>query len=148
MNFGSILAGGIDKVVDSVGNAIDKLVTSDEEKLILKNALAEAKIKAALESENNYLRHEAEITKRWTSDNEHMLTRLVRPFVVAWSYILFTIVMLFDGNVGEFTINPAYIPVLETILITVTVAYFGSRGYEKGRAIVANKVAKEVRDVI
>ena len=46
MNIASILAGGIDKVVDSVGNAIDKLVTSDEERLQLKNALMEAKLKA------------------------------------------------------------------------------------------------------
>lgn len=131
MDFRSILTGGIDKVVDSVGNAIDKLVTSDEERLQLQNALAEAKIKAALESENNYLRHEEEITKRWVSDNEHLVTRLVRPSMVVWSYFIFTVVMLSDGNVGTFTVNPSYIPMLETIVVTITVAYFGSRGVEK-----------------
>lgn len=131
MDFRSILTGGIDKVVDSVGNAIDKLVTSDEERLQLQNALAEAKIKAALESENNYLRHEEEITKRWVSDNEHLVTRLVRPSMVVWSYFVFTVVMLSDGNVGTFTVNPSYIPMLETIVVTITVAYFGSRGVEK-----------------
>lgn len=140
-----IFTGGIDKVVDSIGNAIDKIVTSDEEREILKNALVEAKLNASLESENNYLKHEQEITKRWASDNEHIVTRLVRPAIVIWSYALFTIVVLFDGNVGNFTVNPAYIPVLETVLISVTIAYFGSRGYEKGRKFSADRIVKEVR---
>lgn len=131
MDFKSILTGGIDKVVDSVGSAIDKLVTSDEERLQLQNALAEAKLNATLESENNYLKHEEEITKRWINDNEHFVTRLVRPTMVVWSYVLFTAVMIADGNIGGFVINPAYIPVLETIVITITIAYFGSRGLEK-----------------
>lgn len=131
MDIRSILTGGIDKVIDSVGNAIDKLVTSDEERIQLQNALVEAKIKATLESENNYLKHEEEISKRWLSDNEHMITRLVRPVMVIWSYVLFTAVMLADGNIGSFHIAPSYVPMLETVLVTITVAYFGSRGIEK-----------------
>jgi len=151
MNIASILAGGIDKVVDSVGNAIDKLVTSDEERLQLKNALMEAKLKAALESENNYLKHEQEITQRWVSDNEHSITRLVRPLVVVWAYTLLTVVMLADGNIGEFTIKNAYLPMLESIVITVTIAYFGSRGIEKTasniRGRTADNIVKEVNNV-
>lgn len=140
MDFKSILTGGIDKVVDSLGNAIDKLVTSDEERLQLQNALAEARIKASLESENNYLRHEEEITKRWVSDNEHLVTRLVRPTMVVWSYFVFTVVMFADGNIGEFVINKAYIPVLESIIVTITIAYFGSRGLEKATKMVKGNV--------
>jgi hypothetical protein len=37
--FSSILSGGVDKIVDSVGTAVDSIVTSDEERLILKNEL-------------------------------------------------------------------------------------------------------------
>jgi hypothetical protein len=147
MNLLSILSGGVDKVVDSVGNAIDSLVTSDEERMQLRNALEEAKMAAMLQSENNYLKHEQQITERWVSDNEHVLTRLVRPAVVVWSYFLFTVVMLFDGNIGGFAVKASYVPVLETILITVTVAYFGSRGYEKGKRYSASRVAEEFRDV-
>lgn len=147
MDFKSLLTGGIDKIVDSVGNAIDKLVTSDEERLLLKNALIEAKLKAELESEANYTKIEQEITSRWVSDNEHTLTRLVRPAIVVWSYALFTIVVLFDGNIGDFKVREAYIPIIETTLVTTTIAYFGSRGYEKGRRYSANRIAREVNDV-
>lgn len=48
-----------------------------------------------------------------------------------WSFVLLTIVMLLDGNIGEFTINEAYIPLLETIVVTSVVAYMGGRSVEK-----------------
>jgi len=139
MDLSSILSGGIDKIVDSVGSAVDKIFTNDEEKLQLKNALVEIKIKAQLETENNYLKHEQEITKRWQSDNEHIITRAVRPGVVIWSFFLLTVVMVLDGNIGTFTVKEAYIPILETIVITVTIAYFGSRGVEKTAKVIKDK---------
>lgn len=136
----SMFIGSADKLVDSVGEAIDRLVTSDEERILLKNALVEARLRADLEGEKNALVFEKEVTARWLSDNEHAITRLVRPAIVAWSYFLFSIAILGDGNVGDFTINPSYIPVIETIIITVTVAYFGSRGYEKAKRYSVNKL--------
>lgn len=131
MNLLNILTGGVDKVVDSVGDAIDKLITSDEEKLILKNALEEIRLDSKLKVMDHEVELEKEITARWKSDNENVITRLIRPMTVFWSYFLFTIVLLLDGNIGEFHINQAYVPMLETVLITVTIAFFGSRGVEK-----------------
>ena len=49
INISDILTGGVDKIVDSVGNAIDKIVTSAEEKMILQNALEEIKLNASLQ---------------------------------------------------------------------------------------------------
>jgi len=136
LNITDIITGGIDKVIDSVGNAIDKLVTSDEERLILKSAMLDAKLKALKVAEEQSLQMEDEITKRWQSDNEHIITRAIRPSVVVWSYVLLTIAMFADGNIGTFQIKEAYIPLLETIVVTVTIAYFGSRGIEKTSRIV------------
>lgn len=130
-NITDIFTSGVSKVVDSVGTALDKLITSDEERETIKKELERIKIDAILTTENNYLKHEAEITKRWQSDNEHQITRLVRPLVVVWSFTILTIIVMFDGNVGGFTVNPAYIPIIQTIVVTVTIAYFGSRGVEK-----------------
>lgn len=127
----SLLSGGIDKVIDSVGTLLDNLVTSDEERELIKAELEKVKYNTKLETENQYLKHEEEITKRWVSDNEHTTTRLVRPAMVIWSFVLFTVVMLSDGNISGFIIKDAYIPMLETIVVTVTIAYFGSRGIEK-----------------
>ena len=143
MNITALLTGGVNKVIDSLGDAIDKLVTSDEEKLILKNAMLDARMKALETAENQALEMEREITKRWESDNEHIITRAVRPGVVGWSYALLSIAMVADGNIGGFSIKEAYIPILETIVITVTIAYFGSRGVEK-----TSKILKGAKDKI
>jgi len=126
-----IISGSVDKVIDSVGNALDKLFTSDEERMKAQVLLDKVSNELKLELGRQSLEYDKEITKRWQSDNEHFVTRLVRPSVVIWVYTLFTVVMLADGNLGNFKINTAYIPLLETVLVTVTVAYFGSRGIEK-----------------
>jgi hypothetical protein len=129
--FGDLFSDGASKLVDSVGGAIDSLVTSDEEKLKLRNELQESIHVFKLGMESKAGDYEKEITKRWTSDNEHIITRLIRPVSYAAVLILFGIIVLMDGNVGSFQINPSYIPVVETLLATMTVAYFGSRGVEK-----------------
>ena len=71
------------------------------------------------------------ITLDWTTLNEHTITRLVRPASFVFVLSLFAVVVLFDGNLGGFQVNPAYIPVIEGLLYTMVVAYFGSRGAEK-----------------
>ena len=117
-------------IVDSVGNAIDKLVTSDEEKLQLKNELVKIQLEATLKANEQANEAEAQITERWKSDNEHIITRLVRPISFGWVIMLFSVVIIGDTNWG-FTVKDAYIPVIETLLVTMTIAYFGSRGAEK-----------------
>ena len=117
-------------LVDSVGKAIDSTFTTDEEKLKLKNELTTIITNHEAVMETKAVEYEQEITKRWTSDNEHIVTRLVRPISFLWVIILFTVVMIGDTNFG-FVVKDAYIPVLETLLTTMTIAYFGSRGVEK-----------------
>lgn len=126
-----IFTSSVGTVVDSVGDAIDSLVTSDEEKLLLKNELVKIQLEASKKAEELSIEAEKEITKRWTSDNEHTVTRLVRPISYSAVLVLFGAVVLTDGNIGQFTIRDGYITVLETLLSTMTVAYFGSRGLEK-----------------
>ena len=117
-------------IVDSVGTAIDKLVTSDEEKLQLKNELVKIQLEATLKANEQANEAEAQITERWTSDNEHIITRLVRPISFGWVIMLFSVVIIGDTNWG-FTVKDAYIPVIETLLVTMTVAYYGGRSFEK-----------------
>ena len=117
-------------IVDSVGTAIDKLVTSDEEKLQLKNELVKIQLEATLKANEQANEAEEQITERWKSDNEHIITRLVRPISFGWVILLFSVVIVGDTNWG-FSVKDAYIPVLESLLITMVLAYFGSRGLEK-----------------
>ena len=121
MNWLNLFGGNI---VEQVGNAVDGLVTSDEERLEKRNEMLKA-------TQSFKTLEDKETTKRWLSDNQHFITRLVRPLGLAYVYILFGAVMFADGNIGDFTINSAYIPILETLLVTYTLAYVGGRTYEK-----------------
>ena len=131
MGWESIFTGGVDKIVDSVTDGLDELFTSDEERLKAENLLQEIKNKAKSAEDTINLEFEKEITKRWTSDNEHIITRLIRPISYASVLILFGAVVLADGNIGEFVVNEAYISVIESLLAIMTISYFGSRGLEK-----------------
>lgn len=129
--FADIFTGGAAQVIDSMGNAIDKLVTSDEEKIALRNELMKAQLEAKHKADELSLQMEGQITERWKSDNEHWVTRLVRPLIVLWSFALLTIVILADGNIGNFTIKAAYIPVIEGIVTASVMAYMGVRSLDK-----------------
>ncbi len=140
MNFiTKLFSGGADKLVDSVSKGLDNLFTSDEERLQAKNILQAEMNNFQIELETKANEYEKEITKRWTSDNEHVITRLIRPLSYIFILILFGVMVMFDGNAGQITIKTAYIPVIETLLITMTVAYFGSRGAEK----ITNKIKEK-----
>ena len=111
-------------------DGVDNLFTSDEEKLILRNKLQEAMNEYNTKIEELALQHEQEITKRWESDNEHLLTRRVRPLSYTWVVVVFTLIAIGDGNFG-FNIQSEYIPVFSSLLMTMTVAYFGMRSFDK-----------------
>ncbi len=67
---------------------------------------------------------------------ESKISKYVRPTMFVWSYVLFTIALLCDGNIGEFNVKPAYLTILETIILTITVMYVGSKAIERTTTIV------------
>ena len=77
-----------------------------------------------------------QITARLKSDNEHIVTRLVRPVAYGAMFMLFMFIVLLDGNLGEFQIKAQYIPVIQSLFGTMTMFYFGSRGVEKIAKII------------
>ena len=80
-----------------------------------------------------------EVTKRLESDNEHNVTRLVRPVSYAAMFILYMSCIFFDGNLGDFKIREQYIPSITSLFSTMTIFYFGSRGLEKVMKTVNKK---------
>jgi hypothetical protein len=129
--FSKMVSGSIDKTVDSVGTALDGLFTSDEERLQAKQLITSEMNKFKMGVMEAQSKHDAEITARWKSDNEHSVTRLVRPISYIAVLVVFFIIAFADGNLGDFTLNEKYIPVFEGLLSIMTIAYFGSRGAEK-----------------
>lgn len=136
--FTQLFSGGIDKIVSAVGEAADRLITSDEERLKLHNELALIQLKAQLDLDKQTKEAEAklegEITSRWQSDmsQEDALAKRVRPASLVYLLVFMTIVILTDSiDVLGFDVKESYINLIETLLVTVFVAYFGSRGIEK-----------------
>ena len=134
-----LVGGSVDKIIDSVGNTLDELFTSDDERNKASILLNKVQNALKLELGKQALEYDKEVTARWKSDNENLVTRMVRPMMVIWTYVLFSAVMLADGNLGDFAIKEAYIPLLETIIVTITIAYFGSRGFEKTTKYIKGK---------
>lgn len=144
--FTELFSSGIDKVVSAVGDAADKLITSDEERLTLKNELALIEAKAKLEGLKTTLdaeqKLEAEVTERWQADasSDTVLAKQVRPFSLIYLLLFMTIIIVTD-SIGslDFDVKDAYIDLIEALLVTVFIAYFGSRGLEKVSSIRRRK---------
>tara|TARA_R110000824_G_scaffold400679_1_gene608791 strand:- start:30 stop:416 length:387 start_codon:yes stop_codon:yes gene_type:complete len=118
-----ILGGG---VIKQVGDVLDNLTTSKEEKLA-----AEQKIKEVLmQAEANA---QEQVTRRWEADmkSDNWLSKNIRPLICIFLTAMFVVISIFDGNARGFTIAPAYVPIYQTLLITVYGAYFAGRSIEK-----------------
>jgi len=108
------------KQLNKLGDAIrgDEKISEPDKSILLQ------------EMENDMIEM-VEITKRLGMDNEHTITRLVRPVTYGAMFLMFLACVFFDGNMGEFTIDKAYVPVIQSLFGTMTIFYFGSRGIEK-----------------
>ncbi len=87
-----------------------------------------------LEMDNNEV---VEITKRWESDNksDSSLAKNVRPLSLIFLTISLIVFILLDGFDINFGVDSGWVDLLKSLLITVYVAYFGSRGAEKFKNI-------------
>jgi len=95
--FGDIVTSGVDKVVDSVAGGLDKLFTSDEERLKAKNVLEQ--IRNSLKAELIQAFTSAIAAKRdiivaeiqgesWLQRNWRPLTMLIFAYIIANEYII------------------------------------------------------------
>ena len=127
----SWLTGGL---IKEVGSVIDSLTTTKEEKLEIKKQLQVILEKAEANAQT-------EITSRWKSDmsSDSFLSKNIRPMVLIYLTFIFSLLAFTDGNIGEFKIAEAYIPIFQTLLVTAYGAYFVGRSWEKGRKIMNNK---------
>lgn len=118
-------------VIKDVGDAIDKLTTTKEEKLQIKKEIQVIIEKATAEAD-------IQITKRWESDmtSDSWLSKNTRPMSLIFLTIM-TIAFIWVDSHGyiDFTVEQEWINLLKTLTTTVYVAYFGSRGAEKFKSI-------------
>ena len=120
-------------VIKEVGQVIDNLTTSKEEKLEAQRLITQILEKADSEAQE-------QVTSRWESDmkSDSVLSKNIRPMVLIYLTVIFTVCAFFDGNIGEFKIAEEYRPIFQTLLVTVYGAYFVGRSWEKGKKISNN----------
>ena len=114
---------------------VKNLITKD------KNLPTEFKEKALMLLEQDMIEMQ-EISKRWESDmkSDSWLSKNTRPMCLIFLSIM-TISFIWVDSHHEisFTVEQEWIGLLKTLVTTVYVAYFGSRGAEKFKSIGNNK---------
>ena len=74
-----------------------------------------------------------DVSSRWRSDmkSDSWLSKNTRPLTLIYLTFASTILMIIDSFHTMFDVDEAWVSLLKTLLVTVYVAYFGSRGAEK-----------------
>ena len=122
-----LITGGL---IKDIGKVIDNLHTSDEERLEAKQKLQELLEQADKDAQD-------QVTERWKFDmqSDSFLSKNIRPLVLVFLTAVFTLLAFTDGNIGEFKIQEEYIPIFQSLLITVYGAYFVGRSWEKSKKL-------------
>lgn len=120
-----LITGGL---IKDIGSVIDKLTTTEEERLQAKQKIQELLEEADKDAQQ-------QVTERWKFDmqSDSFLSKNIRPLTLVFLTVMFTLLAFTDGNIGEFTIQEEYIPIFQSLLITVYGAYFIGRTWEKGK---------------
>ena len=121
------LFGGLLSKADTI---IDEVVTSKEDKLTLKNAMQKMLLDSEAVVQEN-------VTERWKADmnSDSWLSKNTRPLALIFLTIATTLMIIVDSTGLNFEVKHSWVMLLETLLVTVYVAYFGSRGAEKFKSI-------------
>ena len=122
----NLIGSLVGKILPVAAGIIDELHTSGEEKAAAKQKMQELMVSAEQEAQK-------EVSARWDADmkSDAWLPKNIRPLTLVFLTAVFTLLSLTDGNVGEFVIGEAYIPIYQTLLLCVYSAYFAGRSIEK-----------------
>ncbi len=132
----NLFSSGASALVGAVGNVIDNLSTSDEEKLTLKNELTKEMNRfkeSQMEATANY---DKEITKRLELDmkSDSWLSKNIRPMMLIFvtaivSIMAFTTIFILPLDKVEL-VKP-WITLFTAVMMVQYAFYYGSRGIEK-----------------
>tara|TARA_Y100000766_G_scaffold10625_1_gene7735 strand:- start:530 stop:982 length:453 start_codon:yes stop_codon:yes gene_type:complete len=78
-----------------------------------------------------------EVSKRWESDmkSDSWLSKNTRPMSLIFLTLSMVLLIILDSFEWGFNVSEGWVNLLQTLLVTVYVAYFGSRGAEKFKKI-------------
>jgi hypothetical protein len=131
---GAFLTKKAPKILDTIGDVlpdngafgiVKNLISSD-------NTLGPEDKEMALKLLEQDIAEMNNISSRWASDmkSDSWLSKNTRPMTLIFLTLAMTIFIILDSTV-LLEIKTGWVSLLEALLITVYVAYFGSRGAEK-----------------
>ena len=123
---GKMFSGGAADLINSVGDVVDNLHTSKEEKLAAQHKIKKLVANYEVEMEKN-------ITDRWKADmnSDSWLSKNVRPMILIFLVVSTVLMIFIDAGTIQFTVEQKWTDLLQIVLITVIGAYFGGRSLEK-----------------
>jgi len=132
---GAFLSSKAPKVLAALGDILPDQGTLG----IVKNIISsDNKIKAvdkeqAMKLIEQEIAEMKEVSNRWRSDmkSDSWLSKNTRPLALIFLTTSAVFMMAVDSFHLQFQVDEAWINLLKTLLVTVYVAYFGSRGAEK-----------------
>tara|TARA_Y100000813_G_scaffold194744_1_gene175541 strand:- start:136 stop:534 length:399 start_codon:yes stop_codon:yes gene_type:complete len=121
-----LFSSGTKDLVAEVGEVIDDLHTSEEEKVNAKRLTGQM----IYDFEKSI---QKEVTERWREDmrSDSWLSKNIRPLTLIFLVACTLLLIFIDSGVLEFEVKEHWVDLLQIILITVIGAYFGGRSYEK-----------------
>ena len=136
---GKFLSGAGSSIIDSLGDVLpDKGVFGIVKNLIDKDPVLPAEDKEkALALLNQDTVEMQEVSKRWASDmqSDSWLSKTTRPLALVFLTVSMLLLIFIDSTGLDFSVDSGWVDLLKSLLITVYVAYFGSRGAEKFKSI-------------
>ena len=121
-----VLGVGTELITGDVAGAVEELLRGSDE-------LTTAQREYALKLLESDVKESAEISNRWKYDMESdsWLSKNVRPILLAFLTFSTVLLIFLDSSVNGFLVAVTWVDLLQTLLLTVFVAYFGGRSYEK-----------------
>ena len=136
---GKFLAGAGSNIIGSLGDVLpDKGVMGLVKNLIKKDPELPAEDKEkALALLNQDTIEMQEVSKRWASDmkSDSWMSKNTRPMALIFLTVSMVLLIFVDSTGMEFDVDSGWVDLLKSLLITVYVAYYGSRGAEKFKTI-------------
>ncbi len=134
-NIGSFLSSKAPKMLAAIGDilpdqgglgVVKNLITSD-------NKIKPVDKEQAMRLIEQDLQELKEVSSRWRADmkSDSWLSKNTRPLALIFLTASAVFMMAVDSFHLQFDVDDAWINLLKTLLVTVYVAYFGSRGAEK-----------------
>ena len=121
-----LFSSGTKDLVAEVGEVIDDLHTSEEEKVNAKRLTGQM----IYDFEKSI---QKEVTERWREDmrSDSWLSKNIRPLTLIFLVACTVSLIFIDSGFLQFEVKEHWVDLLQIILITVIGAYFGGRSYEK-----------------